>query len=350
MSFYILLLCVVICSSCCVSFARQKQIRLIAKFVTFSIMFIPAAIRYGIGVDYNNYVYIFNKIAHSQSFGLVESGWGLLSKIVFTCGGDAQVLIALTALLSLFFFFEEVESEKWFIYAPVFICIIYTWLFTTLRQILTMCMIFNALLKYQKGMKLRAIFIAILSYFIHKSALFYIPIAFLVYFLKCNKICYVVLFFILYVLGIFFFPHLVASVLDIIGMTVYSSYLIGNAAKWLITTEVAISSGLGRLLRYFCYLCIILAFPIKKSNRYIMTLFLLYVSTDFMAQSIIILNRIGRGIIFLFAPMAYEAFTAENYKQIRFLTICCCIFILFFFDLINGFHGSIPYKTIFYKF
>ena len=131
MSFYILLFCAVICSPCCVSFARQKESRLIAKFLTINIMFVPAAIRYGIGVDYNNYVYIFNKS---------------------------------------------------------------------------------------------------------------------------------------------------------------------------------------------------------------------------VAQSIIILNRIRREILFLFAPMAYETFIEEDNRQIRSLIVSGCVFLLFFFDLINRFHGSIPYKTIFTNF
>lgn len=347
MFFYLFLLLLTSFSSICVSFSKNRDIRFLSKIITICILFIPAAIRFDIGSDYNSYIDIFYTIANGKTINNLESGWVLLNKFIIYFTPNAQWIIALSALLTLFFFFEEVESEKWFIYVPVFVCVIYTWFFTSLSQMLTMAMFFNAMLKYHKGKKNRAIIIAILSFFIHKSAILYLPIFIIANVFKYvihNKITSVTLFFLLYLLAMVVFPKILTKVFAIIALTPYSYYAYGSNR---FSKAAEVSSGLGRLLRYFAYFCIVLMIPNQENCKKLELLFLIYITMDFLSQTVMILSRIGRGIIFVYAPVAYEVFYSRQLRQIRRLTIICCIFVLFLLDLWGGFHNSIPYRTIF---
>lgn len=345
MIFYILILCSVICSSCCVSFSKDKYLRLIFKFITINIIFIPAALRYGIGADYNNYIDIFNSVLNGDKI-YQESGWFFLNKFVIKMGGNAQCMIALVAFLTIFFFFEEIDSKQWFVYAFVFICVIYSWVFTTLRQMLTMTMVFNALLKWQKQKKIRSFLIAILSYFIHKSALFYIPILLIAKFIKLKKRTTILLFFILAFFAFIIFPRIIDVILNLIGMSFYKSYL--NSGEWI--NNASVNSGLGRLARYIVYFFIICLVPKKENLKSLQTLLLIYIATDYFSQSIVILNRIGRGILFLFPMLTYNYYQPTNKHNTRFLLMSLCMILLFLLSLLGGFSGSVPYKTIFSKY
>lgn len=338
MSFYILLLCGVVLSSICVSYAKYKETQLIAKFITFNILFVPAAIRYGIGLDYFNYTHIFQ-----GTMRVSESGFNFINQTIAYFGGNAQWVFIIVSFLTYFFFFQEVETKRWCIYAPVFLCTMYAYSFNTLRQVLCIAMAFNALLKYQKGKKNRAFIIIFLSYFIHKSALFYIPILIIVNLFKFEKKYVIILFFMSFCFSVFIFPKLIRGVFSIIAMTSYSSYL------WDSTFggKAEISSGLGRMLRYLVYFLITLCLPNNKNNRKLSALFLFYITTDFLAQSILILNRIGRCVIFLYEPLTYEVYKSRKQQQLYFLIMIFCILILFYLDLHNGFYGSIPYVSIF---
>lgn len=340
-AFYILLLCGLICSSCCVSFARDKFLVKFFQGVTFLILFLPAAFRYGIGVDYFSYVEIFDRISSGNIFS-IDPGWGLLNKWICVFGGNAQTLIALTAFLTYFFLLCEVESEKWFIYVPAFFLIFYTWTFTTLRQMLAGSMCFFALCRIQKKKYVLAVIISFLSFFIHNSVLVYLVVYALVKIFRLKKKVGILLVFVSYVISIMFGTIIRDVVLMVALFTPYAHYL---NSDWASATEV--STGIGRLLRYVVYFFLVFFFPKRKSNSKIFTLLLLYICIDFFGQHIEILGRINRLIIYLFLPLAWVVYSEKKKYDIPFFVYICCYLLLFLLELYGGFHGSIPYMSIF---
>lgn len=342
--FYILLLCGLICSSCGVSFARDKFLVKFFQGVTFLFLFLPAAFRYGIGTDYFNYVEIFNKISRGYVLN-IEPGWWILNRCVYTLGGNAQTLIALTAFLTYFFLLCEVESEKWFIYVPAFFLIFYTWTFTTLRQMLAMSMCFFALCRIKKGKYFFAILIAGLSFFIHKSVLLYPFIYGLVKIFRFSKTGGLVFISFTCIVSIALAPLLNDIFLYLISFTMYAGYA---ESTWANAPEV--TTGLGRILRFCIYFAFVIFFPKNREKSKLFTLLLLYITLDFFSQIVLILFRIYRGIIVLFLPLAWGIYENKKKHDVPFFIYCCGYLLLFFLDLYGGFHGSVPYLSIFSNF
>lgn len=340
--FYILLLCGLVCSSCCVSFARDKFLVKFFQGITFLILFLPAAFRYGIGVDYFNYVTIFDNISRGGEFSK-EPIWWVLNRFVYELGGDARVLIALVAFLTYYFMFCEVISKKWFIYVPVFFLIIYTWTFTTLRQMLAMSMCFFSLCRVQKGKYFLAFVVFILSFFVHRSVLFYILIYGIVKMVRVKKRIGIIFVFAIYIIAVMLGPLLNDIFLMIVSLTLYGSDYINS--DWVNAPEI--STGLGRLLKSCIYFALVIFFPKKNEKSELFTLLLLYISIEFFSQNIRIIGRVGRGVIFLFLPLAWNVFQERKKSDIPFWVYCCCFLLLFLLDLVGGFHGSVPYESIF---
>lgn len=341
MAFYILLLCGLICSSCCVSFARDKFFVKIFQVVTFLILYLPAAFRYGIGTDYPNYVNIFRGVSHGGAL-YVEPGWWLLNRWVYMLGGSAQNLIALVAFLTYFFMLCEVEPKKWFIYVPVFFMIIYAWTFTTLRQMLAMSMCFFSLCRIQKKKYFLAIIFSVLSFFIHKSVLLYPVIYVLLQIFSFKKLTGIVLIFFAYVISVILGPIIKNMFLILTTLTAYASY---GESDWVNAAEV--STGLGRLLRYMVYFTLVIFSPKNIAKSKLFTLLLLYIVIDFFSQSIVILNRVGRGVIFLFLPLAWAVYKNRKKYDISVFIYNCCYLLLFLLELYGGFQNSVPYISTF---
>lgn len=333
---YFLLLCSVICSSIFVSFSKDKGAVLVSKCITFNLIFIPAAFRYGIGADYFDYVDMFNGISNGN-YEQIELGWRYLNLIVYKLGGSAQFLIALVAFLSLFFLFVEVEDEKWFIYAPICIVMIYMWMFTTLRQMLAMSMVFCGVQRVKKNKYVYALILFFLSFFIHKSVVMYIPIFCFCFFIRFKPFTAVILYFITIVVTNFYFTSINNILFNLIGMGQYSNYL---TSDWIDGTD----PGMGRFIRYLVHSVMLFFFPVDndKEKSALLTLFLLYCMIDCYSLNIQIINRVSRGIIFLFMPLMWEVWKFKPLRQIRIFIYVVCFLLLF----LRNYNGA-EYISIF---
>lgn len=322
MIFYFLLLCAVICSSVCVSYAKDKGIVLIAKCITFNLFFIPAALRYGIGADYFDYVKIFNGIPVGQ-FARIEVGWKWLNLAVYNLGGTAQAVIALTAFLSLFFLLCEVNRKKWFLYAPVCMIMIYMWLFTSLRQILAMSMVFCAMQRVQKKKYFVALLLAGGSYLFHKSSIMYIPIFLICYFAKCKPFFAAFIYFIVIIITNFFSNYVNAYLFKLIGLGSYANYLLTD---WINATE----PGIGRFIRYLVHGVMLFFFPLgTRNNAIYLNILFLYCVIDCYALNLQIINRISRGLLFVFMPVIWAVWKTKKNRQFRVLVYIICFLLLF---------------------
>lgn len=322
MLFYFILLNAIVFTSVCVSFAKDKYFIIVNKVLVFNLLFIPAALRYGIGIDYFDYVEIFDGIPKGLFKGL-EPGWRLLNLFIYNLGGNAQVLIAVVAFLTFFFLFCEVDRKKWFIYAPVCMIVLYMYIFTSLRQMLAMSMCFCALQRILKKKYILAIIIAVISYFFHKSAILYIPILFLCYFIRLKPVTTSIVYFIVIVVTNFFSASINVFLFDLIGMGSYAGYLMTD---WIKATE----PGLGRYIRYFVHILMLLFFPAKnKVEMIILVLFLLYCAIDCYALKLQIIARISRGILFVFMPIMWTVWKFKKNRQVRVTLYIFCFLLLF---------------------
>lgn len=349
MAFYIILFVLVTFFSYFVSFSKTTVSTQLAKFVTLCLIAIPAAIREGIGIDYSSYMLMFDSAAQGDVVCLnvkMELGWYYLNRLVYLMGGTGHTVIAITALLSVYFVFAEIENDKWYMVAPVFILIFYTWIFTSIRQMLVVSMFVFAYQKFLGGQKKTALIVMTISFFFHKSVIFYIPILLLTYALKFDRKSAIIFFLACFVFSFTIFPKMVDFVMSLIAQTQYAHYTYSYHSDHVASAVT--SSGIGRIIRYLVYLVLIILFPKDGKYKYVFNLFILYVTFDFLSQTIILMSRLSRAVIFVFLPMAWIAFNEkDSLRQVRMTLYTCCYILLFLLELYGGFHGSIPYRTIF---
>lgn len=351
MIFYFTLLIFIIISSLFVTYGKDKYFVFINKFITFNLLFIPAALRYRVGCDYDEYTIIFNEYISHGFYRGFEAGFSALNRIIYLCGLDVQWLFVITAFLTLFFIFFKLEKKDWIVYAPITMMIVNTWMYTEIRQILAMVMLFSVVRYWEKEKKKTSIIIFILSFFFHKSVVLYLPILLIIFlFSKFQRKKILILFFIYMISCVLLNNVLSKILLNIIGLTPYGkAYLYlaqagGNDAKWLGAT--AVNSGLGRIVRYFIYSIIMIFYP-KDARKKNYLLFFVFCCINFSSAMIQIVNRIQRTILFTYFYSGKDYYYSKKNRVFCRLLIFICCLLLFFMDLYGGYNGGLHYKTIF---
>lgn len=346
MLFYLVLLFLIVCTSAGVTYSKNPAVTTCCKTATFLLIFLPVAFRYDVGVDYFSYVDIYQAITHKGST-FIEIGYWWLNYIVFLLGGNAQFVLAISAFITLFFFYKGVEKEKWLIYSVLFFMLIFIWYCSTVRQMISMALAFYAWREYEKGKRSLALIIIAIACLFHLSSVLYPLIYFFCKKINMNKKKALFLFFVSIALS-FGAKGLLTNVLsNILADTAYGSY---TTSHWFESTEM--DSGLGMIIRYISYLAIILFFPTDKvpNGKFILALFTLFVTIDVISIQVTIINRIGRGFIFCYLPCIYYLSTTQyKYRQIASCIVWTILFISFLRLLSTGFNECSPYISIFNK-
>lgn len=142
--------------------------------ILFMFMFIPAAIRYGVGLDYFNYVDIFNNPDYYQ--GQIEIGFYLIVKTLSVIGFGYQSLFVLCSALTLFFFIKSIEKESAWASTLIFICTLYLSSYCLLRQALAVSILMYSCRLWIDNNKSKSILLILLACSMHYSAMLFVPI------------------------------------------------------------------------------------------------------------------------------------------------------------------------------
>lgn len=179
---------------------RTKRIRVGRKsvlypnklclFLSFLVLFIPAAIRYRIGTDYSyTYAPMFTWIRNGE-YSLItgtlirynEVGFTWLNKIVAHFTGNVQWIFVITSFITLFLVYKSIKDQSVNIPLSVFMLILgsfYLASYNFVRQCLAIA-IFSYSLKYIENKEPLKYFICIaIAITIHTIAIVYIPFYFL---------------------------------------------------------------------------------------------------------------------------------------------------------------------------
>lgn len=345
MLFYLILLFSVAFFSAIISYTKKGYVTLFCKILTLSLIIIPAAIRYGIGVDYFNYVDIFDSILYYPELTYTEPGYWLLNYAVGYYGGEAQCVLAIAAFFTAYFVFKDLAEKKWHIYSILFILIVYSWYFTTVRQMLSASIAFYALrMLEERNLKVKACILLLFASLFHVSAVMYPFIYLISKRIFVSKIVALVLFLVIFVVTFVFSSSLVYYMGVLVSLTPYGDYYVNS--EWFLASDTG--SGLGLLTRNVLFFFLLLFFPLKRKNKQVFNIMLVYIIFEVMAVQITILNRISRGLIFILFPVIYEI--AQMRCRFVFLVNLCIwslICVYFFASLINKNPNLFPYKTCF---
>lgn len=162
----------------------------ICLLLSFLVLFIPAAIRYRIGIDYSyTYAPTFNWIRNGEYSSFTgtliqynEVGFTWLNKAVAHFTADAQWIFVVTAFISLILVYKSIKDQSVSIPLSVFMLILgsyYLASYNFIRQCIAVAM-FAYSLKYIESKEPVKYFIcAVIAVTMHTIAIVYIPFYFL---------------------------------------------------------------------------------------------------------------------------------------------------------------------------
>lgn len=345
MFFYLTLLVFVTLFSALVSYVKDRNKARLFKIVTLLLISLPAAIRYGVGVDYWNYVFMFQEIKQF-GLGITEIGYNLLNLWVANSGGNAQTVIAIMAFGTVYFFFKGVPNKYWKVYAPLFLLLTYHWYFTTIRQMFAASLAFYAWREIHKGETLKSILAVAIAFTFHYSAFMY-PVFYLISkYVHFSKWGVVVCF-----LGAFTMVYAYSDMISEKIVLLIGSSSIGYDgyanSEWILKTDEG--SGWGLITNYVTFALTLLCYPKddNEESKALYMLLLIYILFMVLSTQVTILNRISRGLIFVWFPVMWNIVSAKyRYKEVWVLAIYFLL-LAFFVARTIGDPNLTPYQVYF---
>lgn len=351
MTFYLFILVLSSGSAFCASFAKDTYAGNLLKLATFLILFIPAALRYEIGEDYNDYRVMYNDISNGK-FSNKEIGYVYLNFIISRMGGNFQTVMAAMAFLTYGLFCLAFPKKYFYLFIPILVMNIYMWSYQSVRQIFTVAVGYYAYKKYYLQEKYIKFLLAIaIACLFHSSAIIYLVI---ILFFKTMKINAYSAFFLFAAISLIYFRYtnqIINIVINLIISKTHYSYYLGSS--WW--DPVSIGGGLGVLFRSVL-LGIIILFSKKtnltKQDNEALIVFLIFALFNMFFLKIHILGRISRSLLFSHFLMAESIFTSKlKYRKILLLFIYFAFFVMFFLSIaVDGGYGSVPYRTRYFTY
>jgi len=258
--------------------------------LAFLLVFVPAAFRYELGVDYFSYKLIYENIQNGLDpfvTSKMEPLYYLLNWVAGALGFSFEVFLILVCFLTYAFLFKSYPRDKVYIYHLVLWAVIYFLTFDKLRSMLAGSVLLYSTMSYTIRPKInRYVFWIVVAGFFHKSAF-----VFLIFPMVINrgfiKDFFLIKFIIpLFVILLAIFGREMAqmllnsSVVEVLGYGRYSE-------SWY-SQETKFSSGLGVMAAVMFLLYSIVITIAKSESRHR----LLYLVVACTAMSIILAANI----------------------------------------------------------
>lgn len=189
-------------------------------FISFFIVLLPHALRYGIGTDYfYTYVPGFLTTGSGGEF-YDEIGFVLLNKYIYILTKDYRVLFFVCSVIIFFFLYRGIIKNSKSIPLSILLIFLtqcYFYSMNLMRQAIAIAIIFYAFKYIKDNKKIKYIICCLIASLMHSSAMMMIPFVFL-YNIELGKLKKIVI-----CLFIFIFSGIVGKIIYYIANT-YTSY------------------------------------------------------------------------------------------------------------------------------
>lgn len=330
-------------------YANNKLIKKLTFLLSFFIVWLIAALRYNVGTDYPNYIYIFEYL-HQYEIGKLEPLYFILNQIIFYLKLDAQWLFVITSFICIYFIYKTAcyYHRGWFI-----LFFLLFWYFASLNLVRQMTALgimsygFHCLLNGRHN-KFFCSLIFALGF--HYSVLFLLPL----FFIKNIRISW------LSGILILISTIVIITQFNIIQLIFSSGYF--ESSKYGVyaineyNRESEIGSGIGILIQLLAPLLIVFfSHKIQLQQRYsiVVLLSIIFIATLLLTLDVYIFNRVMvvYSLCYLFIA-GYISKSDFHYKNLLLLFIAIGGLAMFeknisiaLFKLNSGL-GINPYQSI----
>lgn len=344
---------------------KTKHYKYIFLFLSFLIIFFPAAIRYNIGADYFSYVNIFNEIKFSPEGYHKELGFLWINQLLIYLNLGPQSLFVFTSFIIYIFTYLSFPQKNKLLFSFIFITTFYLVSFNLVRTaiVYSISLAIFSNIYFKKNNLILNTLLFTFGFLIHKSILLILAIP-IISFLIPSKLLKNRLFIIatyILVLILFYNRNEMISILmsfDFIKNIGYSRYI-----NSVYLSQTKINSGIGIILSIIPFIWITIfsrhLITFNNKNKYIVISSLIYIFAIMCSSSFVLLSRIERTFIFIIPISIYAFYSCGNIRKIVRLsfTIYIIIWYLLLFETnINIFRSDVcagsrvsPYVSIFNK-
>lgn len=334
--------------SYCAERSIGKWQRIFCRVMVFFTLFIPAALRYGIGTDYSSYEDIYN----GNVYGLLEPGFVIIVNSFNSWGVSSFFFFAFMSFLTYLpiCFWLKRKYYSWIV--PLYVMFFYLQTYSIIRQALCVSFLIYAIQLMMMHKPYKALFWIIFSSMFHFSGIFLLPFLFL------GKIRYnvplVISVLLVLVVGIYKFDFISM----IFSSSIYQESKYAGYESTAFGAETELGSGIGVLSSIlFPFIFIIFSKEIvdkEKGYSFLIIFSVFFIVAQILSAKIHIFNRVFDTIrylpIFLY-PIFYKN-VFFKYKTILVGILLLLTFILFEKSIlvnntaIGGGLGISPYVSI----
>ena len=323
-------------------------------------LFLPAALRYGIGIDYYNYLKIYYNIYHGYPVNQ-EVGIIFISRILQFFHLPGHALIVTYSFLTILFVFLAVPQKHFFLAIPIYVLYFYLDSYCLLRQALACAIMLYAIGYFFEGKKNRFLFWCIIAILNHKVAIIPTVLVFFYQVIPKGKGQHYTILFVIIFIALYFLRSLIVDFLMsvIVPLTPFARY----ARSSYSTLQTEMGTGLGFLLKYICLgivLYLICSSETKARERKFAigsTFYLLFVGN--FSTVLYIMVRLVNSYSFVYVYLIESAWNAKcRIRKLLLLFFFFSSFLIFAKSISatpitgKGFDGKqiYPYVSIFNKY
>ena len=173
MFIYIFIYAAACASAFCYSKSKDKISGVVFLLLTFMFLFIPAALRYGIGTDYLNYKRIILNGFQHHKYDAFESGWIPILKLIDCLNLDVHWFFVGTSFLTILFIFLSAEKEDFYLVILCYVPFAYIESYSLVRQSLATVIGMYAIKQWINNKRIKSILFVAIAFSFHKSAAFF---------------------------------------------------------------------------------------------------------------------------------------------------------------------------------
>ena len=318
------------------------------KIISASILISLLGLRYYVGTDYRNYIYIYNSISHLKfsdlfSYTETELAHTLICKITYILGFDYRIVFLIYSLLIVFFLYKIMDTlkvNKTF-FMMTYLFMIFPYSFNIMRQSLSMIIIVYSFTLLFENKKIKSYIYLFLASIFHKTSLIVLPIYLCHLFIKNKKLRNLILI-LFYLIVVYLLLNNYFTLLDIDSMSRYSNYAISNTIDY----RIIISGIIKRLPIIFLFFAYMNDFKEKNINNYTyIALFIISMIFSFLGAVNPTLNRLSLYFSIFDAVIIGKITLRKNIPVVKLLLYMYFI-LYFYYQFYYSKVGEIfPYKT-----
>lgn len=331
-------------------YAQVTGIKKLLYLISFLFVWLVSALRYNVGTDYPNYIYIFDNL-YLYEFGVLEPIYYLLNQVIVLLGINKQWLFITTSFISTFFIYKTANyynQKGWFIL--FYLLFLYLASLSIVRQLTAVSIIVygvHHLLNYNNKKFILSILFAA---GFHYSAFFLAPMLLLTK-IRLSWIGGIILF-----IGVIILIRQVNIIQGIFSNSFFENSKYAVYAINEYNRESELGSGLGVLIQILPAIILVLfSFSIQKLPNYSLVILtsIAFVASMLLTLDVYIFNRlmVVLSIYYMFVAV-YIAESNMSHKYILLVIISLGGVAMFektisiaLFELNSGL-GISPYQSV----